>query len=408
MPVQNVFNPLLGRQRSVSDYLEEYDAADARKRNALLADEQIGATRQRNALLAMQMEQMQQEQQRAAAAEAARRAALSSASLDPRALYTAGVPTKDIEFLANAGNLGRPEVARTIERRGANGMPETLQLDRFGNPVGQALPKAVEMRLQDLGGRVQAVNPFALTPGQSFDKTMTAGERDASARGWAGLKQSADQFGQRLQFDKQEAARKADTTAKPLPPAALKMQQESLDSIGISSSVNADLAALDKQIDGGKLSFGPIGNTVSRARNAVGYSSEASRNFATFTATLERLRNESLRLNNGVQTEGDAQRAWNELMSNINDTALVQQRLKEIQGINKRAADLHRLRVDSVRGNYGAPPLDVSDYRSQPPAVGDDARQPGGVRTIKNDAEYNALPSGATFVGPDGKTRRKP
>lgn len=209
MPVQNVFNPLLGRQRSVSDYLEEYDAADARKRNALLADEQIGATRQRNALVAMQMEQMQQEQQRAAAAEVARRAALSSASLDPRALYTAGVPTKDIEFLANAGNLGRPEVARTIERRGANGMPETLQLDRFGNPVGQALPKAVEMRLQDLGGRVQAVNPFALTPGQSFDKTMTAGERDASARGWAGLKQSADQFGQRMAFDRQKDAREA-------------------------------------------------------------------------------------------------------------------------------------------------------------------------------------------------------
>jgi hypothetical protein len=27
---------------------------------------------------------------------------------------------------------------------------------------------------------------------------------------------------------------------------------------------------------------------------------------------------------------------------------------------------------------------------------------------IKSDAEYNALPSGATFTGPDGQTRRKP
>lgn len=34
--------------------------------------------------------------------------------------------------------------------------------------------------------------------------------------------------------------------------------------------------------------------------------------------------------------------------------------------------------------------------------------QPTGPAKINSDAEYNALPSGATFVGPDGKTRRKP
>ena len=32
----------------------------------------------------------------------------------------------------------------------------------------------------------------------------------------------------------------------------------------------------------------------------------------------------------------------------------------------------------------------------------------GGVVTITSDAEYEALPSGTTFIGPDGKTRRKP
>lgn len=31
-----------------------------------------------------------------------------------------------------------------------------------------------------------------------------------------------------------------------------------------------------------------------------------------------------------------------------------------------------------------------------------------GAAKVTNDAEYNALPSGTTFVGPDGKTRRKP
>jgi hypothetical protein len=32
----------------------------------------------------------------------------------------------------------------------------------------------------------------------------------------------------------------------------------------------------------------------------------------------------------------------------------------------------------------------------------------GGVVTITSDAEYEALPSGTTFISPDGKTRRKP
>ena len=32
----------------------------------------------------------------------------------------------------------------------------------------------------------------------------------------------------------------------------------------------------------------------------------------------------------------------------------------------------------------------------------------GGPAKVTSDADYNALPSGATFIGPDGKTRRKP
>ena len=81
------------------------------------------------------------------------------------------------------------------------------------------------------------------------------------------------------------------------------------------------------------------------------------------------MRNESLRLNTGVQTDGDAQRAWNELFQNINDTGLVKQRLKEIQGINARAAELQRLRADSVRANYGMAPVDAGAYQNQPAAL---------------------------------------
>jgi len=35
-------------------------------------------------------------------------------------------------------------------------------------------------------------------------------------------------------------------------------------------------------------------------------------------------------------------------------------------------------------------------------------RGPGGEPVVRTDAEYNALPSGTVFIGPDGKKRKKP
>lgn len=159
-------------------------------------------------------------------------------------------------------------------------------------------------------------------------------------------------------------------SGKPLPPAALKMQQEALDAIGTAGTINADLNAVGGLIESGKLDFGPVSNITSKARNAAGISNEQSRNFATFQSTLEKLRNDSLRLNKGVQTDGDAQRAWNELLQNINDPEVVKQRLGEIQKINERGAALQQMNVDQIRANYGAEPLDASGRMQQAPVIG--------------------------------------
>ncbi len=43
---------------------------------------------------------------------------------------------------------------------------------------------------------------------------------------------------------------------------------------------------------------------------------------------------------------------------------------------------------------------------AQPASAQDQAAK--GPAQIKSDAEFNALPSGAEFIGPDGKHRRKP
>lgn len=164
---------------------------------------------------------------------------------------------------------------------------------------------------------------------------------------------------------------------KPLPAAALKLQQEEIDAVAGASGIDADLSAVEEQLKSGALKLGPLSNVVGKARNMAGVSNEQSRNLQTFQSTLERLRNESLRLNKGVQTDGDSQRAWNELLTNINDPGVVAQRLDEIRRLNQRAAQLRTLNVDTIRNNYGAPPLDLSGRTDVAPTLGTPAAPRG-------------------------------
>lgn len=169
---------------------------------------------------------------------------------------------------------------------------------------------------------------------------------------------------------------------KPMTAAALKLQEENLDSLGIASSINADLGAIDNQIETGELDLGPVSNMINKGRNYIGASTPESRNLQSFQNTLEKLRNDSLRLNKGTQTEGDASRAWNELVANINDPKAVSQRLKEIQSYNARAAEMKKANVDLIRENFGQPPIDTEKYSKQAPAVGKSGASTGGVKFL--------------------------
>jgi len=173
---------------------------------------------------------------------------------------------------------------------------------------------------------------------------------------------------------------------KPLPVQALKLQNEELDTIGTLGGINADLNNVQQQIDNKKLKLGPVENLLSRAKNYTGMSDDNSRNFATFKSTLEKQRNDSLRLNKGVQTEGDAQRAWSEIFDNLNDGPLIKKRLAEIQAINQRGADLKKLNIDQIRANYGAEPMDYSNYNNRPAAIGNGQQNSGfKILNIRNN-----------------------
>lgn len=109
------------------------------------------------------------------------------------ALFGPEHAAKLMQGMNDARNFGRDKVAGTVDTvmPGTN-LPGTMLRDEYGRPVGSVLPKAVEMRLQDLGGSVQAVNPFALQAGQGLAKTNSPDALLNSGTQW-GIARMVDQ-----------------------------------------------------------------------------------------------------------------------------------------------------------------------------------------------------------------------
>jgi hypothetical protein len=245
-------------------------------------------------------------------------------------------------------------LAENGEMKYLNGVKARDKLEevRLGNKVAFRSPYSTEM---------QGDMPIGQSPDSKASNALGSANNAATLRGQDMTDARARE---RLSFEQGGAD---GYSSKPLPTAALKMQNDAIDAIGTAGGVNQMLSKIETQISDKKVKFGPVSNLVNQGLNATGMSTEESRNFASFKSDLERIRNESLRLNTGVQTDGDAQRAWNELFQNITDTEFVKQRLGEIKSLNNRAVDLQKLKVDGIRGNYKAAPY---DYGKLPDARG--------------------------------------
>lgn len=284
---------------------------------------------------------------------------------------------------------GDPQAALRMMAQSSNPMLQQVGLNQMLAQLAPKKPLVVGRSLLDETGKVlgvdqtwQAEQQAAREQRKAEIEAKLADQQTSRAEAAALRRELAQQSndlrreiaaqasGDRRMIAGMAAARQEQKNVPKLPTSALKMQQEELEAIGTAGAINADLGAIESQIDSGKLKLGAVSNLAAKAKNFVGASDESSRNLATFQATLEKLRNDSLRLNKGVQTEGDAQRAWNELVENINDPKLVKQRLGEIRKINERATGLRKMNIDAIRSNFGVDPMDTSAREVQPPAVG--------------------------------------
>lgn len=95
-----------------------------------------------------------------------------------------GIDPATLKQYAELPNAGRAKVARTISVPGQNGQKVTVQLDDYGQRVGEGIDSYVAPQLVDTGDSKQFVVPVA---GQSFAVGLSPAERDASARGWANV-----------------------------------------------------------------------------------------------------------------------------------------------------------------------------------------------------------------------------
>lgn len=180
-----------------------------------------------------------------------------------------------------------------------------------------------------------------------------------------------------------------------LPVSMQKAEDADLEAVDLSRNIEADITAQKDALDKGAFKVDPMSRAGYKIGQMTGMGGPETAAFGSFQATLEKLRNDSLRLNKGVQTEGDAVRAWNELFSAMgqNDLGTVSRRLGEIGKINQRAASEAKRRIDIRRERNGTDPFDWESFTPMGTVI-DGGAKPAAAPTPSSAPVDSQPPSG--------------
>jgi hypothetical protein len=193
----------------------------------------------------------------------------------------------------------------------------------------------------------------------------------------------------------------ADKATKPLPSYLAKGEEEDYGTATAASNLASDANNFIGRIKTGEIKFGLKDKASIRARQVFGSSDPDVIAREDYDKFLKVLTNESLRLNKGTQTEGDAVRAAKELESSESPEAA--------------AAAMRRLVEINVRRTQNASD-EVSRRRKNAnfPEPQEKINVPKFDVQIIDNEEYNRFvnnpkyPSGTPFVDPKGIRRTKP
>jgi hypothetical protein len=219
-------------------------------------------------------------------------------------------------------------------------------------------------------------------------------------RGNQALQAQNIQFQQQMKLKDAEAKAEAKAN-KPLPSYLAKEEEADFSAASAATNIATDAYGYINRIKTGEIKFGLKDLASIRARQLTGSGAPdvvAREDYDKFVTNLV---NESLRLNKGTQTEGDAVREAKALRSSESKEAAASA-MKKLIDINTRRAEDAASSVQKRRANAGFPSA------PQPIAV------PKFDVQIITPAEYSSFlknpkfPSGTVFVDPDGVRRVKP
>jgi hypothetical protein len=154
----------------------------------------------------------------------------------------------------------------------------------------------------------------------------------------------------------------------------------------------ARAAAIEAQIASGELNLGLVENTGAGFLNATGMSNQNSLNYDALLAWAKEARNAILQANTGVQTDQDAIRELDTILSSTRDERIVTAALRRFQ--TARSATRSALQRDIDRRQGGS--ASVAGEGGQPAAATPRRLSP---------QEAASLPPGTRFVGTDGVER---
>lgn len=182
------------------------------------------------------------------------------------------------------------------------------------------------------------------------------------------------------EYDTIMAAKDAKTKPKVLSNTLQKKEDEDFEALETSSNIISDTQGFINLIKSGDLSFSPVDRVGDAITLSLGSSSEEILNRSTFDTFLQRLRNATLRLNKGTQTEGDAERALEEIVQNRNNTQAVQRALEKLIEVNERAVENKKRGINRRRSTQGIDAFNFSDtvIPPSPDDVGFKVKKKGG------------------------------
>lgn len=171
-----------------------------------------------------------------------------------------------------------------------------------------------------------------------------------------------------LGADGRPVNRVASTQQRPMSDAdqaAIARAESNLASIGTATARAQNILA---QIEGGELNLGPLTNTISGVRNLTGQSSQNSLNYEALMNWAKEARDAILSANTGVQTDQDAVRALDRIISSPNDENVVKQSIQRFIEANAATAEVMQRDI-ARRGGQAPAPASPSPQISREAAI---------------------------------------